>query len=254
VCAALWKAVVLSLWLGVSAPPQRPQGKTPGGREVVVLASAAGEANEPAFLFLCAGADGKFREGPACRPPLPGSKARRPKEGEHTVGRVTSASPCELSRLRRMAVVLEPAAPRGPFLAIAPAIESTLLTPAEELPTRVPDPALLETLGAAVQGTPVIDQSLVVDLNHDDKEDRLIAVRKAGGGAQLILIPGDAPTTWRALPIAAGARAVQVLAVGDLNRDRQDELFVFVQLEGGWEIRALASNQDAPLATLRCSP
>jgi hypothetical protein len=250
--SSFWSVFSLAIALGVSAPTPPLAKKRP--REVLVLAAAAQESNEPAFVLLCTGADGKLRAGPSCRAPAPGTRARRPQEGEHTVGRPLLALPCELSRKKQPALLLDPPAPRGPFLAVWPSADAIALTPADTLATRVPDPPTLIALEAAVAGTPIIDQSLVLDLDHDGKDERLVSVRRKEGPAQLVLLTGEQALAWRALPTATGARAVRLLAVSDLDKNRRLELYVFSQLEEGWELRVIEAGADAPLSTLACGP
>lgn len=245
-------ALGLGLLLGANAPaPERP-GKKARPREAVVLAAAAQEPAEPAFVLLCLGPDGSLREGTGCKAPALGTRARRLKEHEHAVGRPLLAAPCELTRKKRPAVQLEPPPPRGPFLAVWPAQEVAQLTAADDLPTRVPDPPALLALEAAAGGTPILDQSLVVDLDKDGKDERLFSVRKKDGPAWLVVLTGDGAGSWRALPAPAGARSLRVLAVADLDRDRHLELFVFAQLEGGWELVVLEDAAAAPVASLSC--
>lgn len=248
-------AAVLALAAAVNAPlPAGAEKKRPPARGLLVLAAAAQDPNEPAFVLACLGDDGKLKAGTGCKAPPPGTRARRPGEAEHTVGRAALALPCEPARHKRPAVVLEPPPPRGPFLAVWPSADAHRLTPASELSTRVPDPRALELLGQAVKGTPVIDQSLSADLDNDGKEDRLFAVRRAGGEAALVLVPGSAPETFRSLPLAAGTVAARLLAVSDLDKDGGAELFVFAQKAAGWELSVLDARKDASLATLSCAP
>jgi hypothetical protein len=243
---------LIPLLLGVSAPAPATQKKNHKARELIVLGAAAREASEPAFPLICVGAEGKLKEGAACRAPLPGTKARRPKESEHTIGRSTSAAPCELSKQRRLAVAMDPAVPRGPFLAVWPSADSGALVPADELATRVPDAAMLEALGGAVGGTAIIDQSLSVDVDGDEKADRLIAVHSQAGVAQLVLFSG-ATGASRPLPIPGKARALHLLATSDLDRDHHLELYLFAQLEAGWELWVIADDRENALASLVCA-
>lgn len=243
-------SLFLAVLLSVNAERPAPQGKR-APKEVVVLAAAPQEPNEPAFLLLCSGAKG-LQDGKQCRAPAMGTKAKRPKETEHGIGRPVLASPCELTRSKRPALSLEPPAPRGPFVAVWPAIESHQLTPAEDLATRVPDPQTLVALEAAVAGTPIIDQSLVLDLDRDGKEERLVSVRRKDGPAKLVLLGSEGAQSWRALPTADGARTLRLLAVSDLDRDDALELYVFAQLEAGWELAVFEA--EKPIASLACGP
>jgi hypothetical protein len=243
-------SLFLALLLAVNAERPPPPGKKLP-REVVVLAAAPQEPNEPVFVLLCAGARG-LQEGKQCRPPAMATKARRPREGEHTIGRPTLAAPCALAKSKRAAVTLEPGAPRGPLVAVWPAVEAHQLTPAEDLATRVPDSQTLVALEAAVQGTPIIDQSLVLDVDADGKEERLVSVRRKDGPAKLVLLGSDGAQPWRALPTVEAALSLRLLAVSDLDRDQQLELYVFAQLEAGWELSVLEA--DKPLTALACGP
>lgn len=246
-------ALLFGLALGANAPaPERPP-KKPRAREAVVLAAAPQEPGEPAFLLACLGPDGALRDGAGCKAPALGTRARRLKAQEHAVGRPLLAAPCELTKSKRPAVQLEPPPPRGPFLAVWPAQEAGLLTAADDLPTRVPDPPALRALEAAVGGTPIFEQSLVVDLERDGQEERLFSVRSKDGPARLVVLASGDAGAWRALPAPEGARALRVLAAGDLDRDRHLELFVFAQLEAGWELWVLEAGAAAPAAALACA-